>query len=128
MLYSIVSKHIKNGVEKQMSPNTLTNKIENELELLKRHVTILKVIMENEPIGIIKLSEILKYPQHKVRYSLRTLEHEGLIEPSPEGAVTTEELPAFLSRMKVILGSMDQLTNDLTKSLKKGKKTKSKVK
>ena len=107
-----------------MRPSTLTNKIETELELLKRHVTILKTIMEHEPIGIIKLAELLNYPQHKVRYSLRTLEHEGLIEPSPEGAVTTDKLPAFLARMKAILGSMDDLTTDLTKSLKTGKNKK----
>src|SRR5216117_4552215 len=37
-----------------------------------------KAIMENQPIGIIRLSELLNFPQHKVRYSLRILEQEGL--------------------------------------------------
>jgi predicted transcriptional regulator len=72
--------------------SALTSKIESEVKLLQRHVAMLKAIMENQPIGIIRLSELLNFPQHKVRYSLRILEQEGLIKPSPEGAVTTDKL------------------------------------
>src|SRR6266566_2866305 len=61
---------------------------------------MLKAIMENQPIGIIRLSELLNFPQHKVRYSLRILEQEGLIKPSPEGAVTTDRLEEFLDYLK----------------------------
>ena len=50
--------------------SVLTSKIEAEIELLQRHVQMLKAIMDNEPIGIIRLSEMLRHPQHKVRYSL----------------------------------------------------------
>jgi predicted transcriptional regulator len=64
--------------------SVLTSKIETEIELLQRHVAMLKAIMDNEPIGIIRLSEMLEHPQHKVRYSLRILEQEGLPRP-PEG-------------------------------------------
>ncbi len=38
--------------------SVLTNKIESEIELLQRHVRMLKAIMDNEPIGIIRLSEL----------------------------------------------------------------------
>ena len=34
----------------------LTSKIESEIKLLQRHVSMLKAIMENQPIGIIRLS------------------------------------------------------------------------
>jgi len=74
--------------------SALTSKIEAEVKLLQRHVAMLKAIMENQPIGIIRLSELLNFPQHKVRYSLRILEQEGLIKPSPEGAVTKDKLPS----------------------------------
>ena len=33
--------------------SVLTSKIEAEMELLQRHVEMLKAIMDNEPIGII---------------------------------------------------------------------------
>ncbi len=78
---------------------------------------MLRAIMENQPIGIIRLSEHLKYPQHKVRYSLRILEQEGLIEPSPDGAVTTEKLPDFLDRLKGILDSTSRTVKELRASL-----------
>ena len=95
----------------------LTSKIESEIELLERHVTMLKAIMEHEPIGIIRLSEQLNVPQHKVRYSLRILEQEGLIAPSPEGAITTEKLPLFFNDLRSILTSMDETVNKLRASL-----------
>ena len=87
----------------------LTNKIESEIELLERHVKMLNAIMEHEPIGIIRLSELLDIPQHKVRYSLRILEQEGLINPSPEGAVTTEKMQTFFADLKDILQHIDEL-------------------
>ena len=95
----------------------LTNKIESEIELLERHVKMLNAIMDHEPIGIIRLSELLDIPQHKVRYSLRILEQEGLINPSPEGAVTTEKLQTFFTDLKDILVHMDETVNALRISL-----------
>ncbi len=93
--------------------SVLTSKLENEIELLQRHVMMLKTIMDNEPIGIIRLSDLLSIPQHKVRYSLRILEQEGLIQPSPEGAVTTEKLRSFIEQLKIILDNMDKTVKDL---------------
>lgn len=95
----------------------LTSKIESEIELLQRHVKMLKAIMANEPIGIIRLSELLDFPQHKVRYSLRILEQEGLIKPSPEGAVTTERLRDFMEHLKVLLDNMDKTVKELKAQL-----------
>jgi len=95
----------------------LTSKIESEIKLLQRHVAMLKAIMENQPIGIIRLSELLNFPQHKVRYSLRILEQEGLIEPTAEGALTTPKLQGFLDHLKDILDSMSDTVKSLRKSL-----------
>src|SRR3989442_12249727 len=78
---------------------------------------MLKAIMENQPIGIIRLSELLNFPQHKVRYSLRILEQEGLIKPSPEGAVTTDrhkEVHDYLkSDLDMMSGTFQQYRNYL---------------
>lgn len=97
--------------------SALTSKIEAEVKLLQRHVAMLKAIMENQPIGIIRLSELLNFPQHKVRYSLRILEQEGLIKPSPEGAVTTDKLEEFLDYLKGVLDSMSMTVVELRKTL-----------
>jgi predicted transcriptional regulator len=97
--------------------SVLTSKIEAEIELLQRHVQMLKAIMDNEPIGIIRLSEMLQHPQHKVRYSLRILEQENLIEPSPDGAVTTEKIQDFLDHLKDTLDNMSRTVNELRESI-----------
>ena len=99
--------------------STLAGRLEYEVELLQRHVEMLKVIMQNEPIGIIKLSYLSKHPQHKVRYSLRILEHEGLIEPSPDGAVTTDKCKKFVPELGRILGGMEKTIRELKNSLRK---------
>jgi predicted transcriptional regulator len=68
----------------------LTGRVQHELELLKRHVIVLKKVMESGPIGIMKLSLETGIPDHLVRYSLHVLEQQGLIEPSTQGAVATK--------------------------------------
>ncbi len=81
----------------------LTEKVSGELEMLRRHLVILKQVVENEPIGILKLAEETKIPSHKVRYSLRILEHEGLIAASAPGAITTERTKPFLDELDTMI-------------------------
>lgn len=113
MLKYIISK----GGGKTKGRSVLTSKIEGEIELLCRHVQMLKAIMEHEPIGIIRLSELLNIPQHKVRYSLRILEQEGLIQPSPDGAVITDKVEPFLNHLKEILDNLRMTVTELKESL-----------
>ena len=96
----------------------LTNVIETELDILKRHILILETLQQNEPAGIIKLSELTKHPQHMVRYSLRILEQDGLIEPSPQGAVTTDAVDETLTVVKTKLKEMQETINQLLQTLK----------
>ncbi len=74
--------------------------LKKEVELLERHAKILKLVMENQPVGIIRLAELSKLPQHKVRYSLRILEKSGLIKPSPQGAIITENAVEYIRKIK----------------------------
>ena len=77
----------------------MLSRFEDELELLERHISILKLVIENEPIGIIKLADMSQMPQHKIRYSLRVLEQGGLIRPSQRGAITTEKARRVLAEL-----------------------------
>ncbi|MDV0445079.1 hypothetical protein MmiAt1_06350 [Methanimicrococcus sp. At1] len=74
----------------------LFDQARNELELIDRHTQVLKIVIENGPIGILKLSEITGMQAHKVRYSLRVLEQNGLIKASPQGAVAGDSVDEFL--------------------------------
>ncbi len=73
----------------------MIDRIESEVEMLDRHLRVLRTVAADEPIGIVRLSKDLSIPDHKVRYSLEVLEEEELIEPTAKGAVTTEQLDAF---------------------------------
>ncbi|RQD81281.1 MAG: hypothetical protein D5R96_07025 [Methanocalculus sp. MSAO_Arc2] len=75
----------------------MLEKIRDEIELIKRHLLVARAVLEHEPIGIIKLSEVLGQPQHRIRYSLRILEQMGYIRASPLGAYATPEMREMLS-------------------------------
>jgi predicted transcriptional regulator len=93
-----------------MKKDNIMEKMASELELIERHVMMLRVTKENQPIGIIRLSEILGIPKHKVRYSLRLLENEGLISPSTGGARVTDRYDEFMA-------DVEQSLNDLEKRI-----------
>ncbi len=97
----------------------LTEKVSGELEMLQRHLVILKQVVENEPIGILKLAEETKIPSHKVRYSLRVLEQEGLIKASAPGAVTTGNTRPFLRELDAMIEDLAKRAEDL-KNIKIG--------
>ncbi|MFE3846267.1 ArsR family transcriptional regulator [Thermoplasmatota archaeon] len=95
----------------------LTSVIETEIDILKRHVNILQTLQKDQPMGIIKLSEITEYPQHMVRYSLRILEQDGIIEPSSKGAITTGKVPETLNQLKKSLKEISSSVGELIKEL-----------
>jgi len=91
----------------------MVDRLENQVEKEQRDVQILRAVIEHGPIGIVRLSEETGLPEHKVRYSLRMLEEDELIEPTPDGAIPVEsiadevdELNAGLERLIDRLGEM----------------------
>ena len=95
----------------------LTSVIETEIDILNRHVNVLKTLKKNQPMGIIKLAELTNYPQHMVRYSLRILEQNSAIEPSSKGAITTDEVPKILNLLKVTLNDISKNVDEIIKAI-----------
>ncbi|MFQ5875043.1 MAG: hypothetical protein ACE5JL_14780 [Dehalococcoidia bacterium] len=95
----------------------LTDRLRRDLELLHRHITVLRAVEEHQPVGIIRLSKLLGYRQHKVRYTLRVLEQDGLIRPSQEGAVVTNTAKQFHEELRVVLSEMRETVEALKNSL-----------
>ena len=77
----------------------MLEKLKADIELLDRHIGVMKAVMEHEPIGIVKLSLLMDLPYHRIRYSLRVLEQMGYIQASPAGAVTTTQARRLLSNI-----------------------------
>ena len=96
----------------------ITNVAEKELGLLSRHLEVLKTVRDHGPIGIIRLSQMTGQPQHMVRYSLRTLEKGGVILPSPNGAIVTDNIHETLGTLEETLDEFTSTVQDLKKKLK----------
>ena len=97
------------------------NKLEEDISLLIRHIKMLRVTKEHQPVGIIRLSEITDIPKHKIRYSLRLLEKDGVIAPTPEGATVTEKYESYmrdtLAYMERLRRSVDEVETLLKDAL-----------
>jgi len=100
----------------------LFDQARSELELVDRHTQVLKIVMEQGPIGILKLAEVTGMQAHKVRYSLRVLEQNGLIKASPQGAVAGDRVDEFLKtanekfeELKRLLDTIEEHGNEIRK-------------
>jgi len=94
----------------------MLNKIRVEIELLGRHIEVLDAVVEHQPIGIIKLSELLSLPFHRIRYSLRVLEQYGYIRASPTGAVATPDAGELLNNLDKSLDGLISLLESIKKN------------
>lgn len=105
------------NIENSSEGNVLFSRVETEFNLLERHIKMLTIIMNEGPIGIIKLSEKTRFPQHKVRYSLRILEEGGLIRPSPRGAAVTDGTYEFIDNFRNLLRDLEVRIREIKKSI-----------
>ncbi len=77
----------------------MLEKLRDEIELVGRHLSVVRVVAQHQPIGIMKVADILDLPYHRVRYSLRVLEQLGYIRASPAGAVATPRAHEVLQNL-----------------------------
>ncbi|QIO21796.1 winged helix-turn-helix transcriptional regulator [Haloarcula sp. JP-L23] len=85
-------------------------RLANQVEKESRDLAILEVVIEQGPIGIVRLSEETDIPEHKVRYSLRMLEDDELINPTPQGAIPADDID---QRVAAINQGIDDLVDRL---------------
>lgn len=97
--------------------HSLIERLDVEVEMMERHVKLIATLREHQPIGIIRLSELLGLSQHKVRYSLRILEQDGLISPSVEGAILTDADEMFSQELEQFLKVLEQRVASIRRSL-----------
>ncbi|KAF1074946.1 hypothetical protein MKMG_01824 [Methanogenium sp. MK-MG] len=96
----------------------MLEKIRSEVELVGRHLGLVRIVAEYQPIGIMKLAELTSLPAHRVRYSLKVLEGQGYIQASPAGAMVTEvakegmkTLDSEIDAIIVLLNTMREKSN-----------------
>jgi predicted transcriptional regulator len=96
----------------------MLQKMKDEIELLSRHVDVIRAVTEHQPIGIMKLSELLDLPFHRIRYSLRILEQLGYIRATPSGAVVTPQTEQFLRHLDENLDELIALLESMKTGIK----------
>jgi len=85
-------------------------RLRDQVEKESRDLAILEVVIESGPIGIVRLAEETEIPEHKVRYSLRMLEDDEFIEPTPQGAIPADDIG---QRVEQINEGIDRLVEKL---------------
>lgn len=91
----------------------MIERVKTEIELMQRHTEVLCTVVAHQPIGIMKLSELLDLPFHRIRYSLRVLEQMGYIRASPAGAVATSEAENLLRHLNEEIDDMVALLEEM---------------
>ena len=91
----------------------MLKKMKDEIELLSRHIEVARAVADHEPIGIMKLAELLNLPSHRIRYSLHVLEQLGYIRASSEGAVATALTGEFFAHLDNNLNELIRLLDKM---------------
>ena len=73
--------------EDTLSITDAFGKIEHEITLAERTMNVLEIIVDSGPVDVTEISDQLGHDHGKIRYSMRVLEEENLLEPTAEGAV-----------------------------------------
>ena len=96
---------------------TVLRKLKRELELVHRHVILLKLIKTKGPIGVRKASRALNLKPHEVRYSIKVLKTRNLIEQTTQGVkLITDDLTDLhrdFDELKKLLKKLESELKDL---------------
>ncbi len=90
--------------------------LQREAQLLRRHMKVLRVLKRKGPLGIRRISEETGIPPHQVRYSLRVLEREGALVPTPKGARLTDAVDTYIANLVQELGDLESLLAEVSKA------------
>ena len=101
-----------------MAASKTLEQIDYSMEQLHRMLNAIRIIEANQPIGIIKLSEMMGIPRHRVRYILRLLENDGVVEPSASGCMLkpcyAEYISEQISGLEALKSRIDDIESDVS--------------
>ena len=83
--------------------------LSDDVELLERHISILKTVRENQPVGLIRLSEMTGIP--------KLLEQQGIIHATPDGATVTDRYDGFMNEISRYIDDLAGKIEELRKLL-----------
>ena len=97
----------------------ITDRLYSELDLLSRHIKVLEIVKEKQPIGIVRIANELGLGEHEVRHSLSVLEEAGLIKPTPNGAVLRGNIKEEVLKIVEVVDEISQTARIIKRELLK---------
>ena len=88
----------------------MIERLARQLQKEERDLRVLEAVLEHHPIGIGRLASETGVDEHEARYSLRILENDDLVEPTPQGAVPADDIEASVEGIN---GGLDELVRRL---------------
>ena len=82
------------------------DRLSEQVEKEGRDLQVLETVIDEGPIGIVRIAATTGIDEHKVRYSLRMLEDDGLVEPTQDGAIPAADIADSAQRIN---DGIDQL-------------------
>ena len=86
----------------------MIERLARQLGKEERDLLVLEAVLSHYPIGIAGIAEEVGIDEHKTRYSLRMLEDDGLVDPTPDGAVPAD---GVVGRIEEINAGLDGLAD-----------------
>jgi predicted transcriptional regulator len=84
----------------------MIQRLADQLDKESRDLRVLAAVIKHHPIGIVRLSEETGVPEHKVRYSLRMLENDELVEATQQGAIPGDDIAERVAELNAGLESL----------------------
>lgn len=72
----------------------------------ERDLLVLKAVLRHHPIEIAQIAEKTGVDEYKTRQSIRMLEDDGLIDPTPDGAAPAANIRTRLEEINTGLDSL----------------------
>lgn len=83
----------------------------------ERDLLVLETVLRHHPIGISRIAEETGIDEHKTRYSLRMLEDDGLVSPTPNGAVPAADVRVRVEEINAGVDDLIDRMNELKRIL-----------
>ena len=99
----------------------MIDRLARQLGKEERDLLVLEVVVQHHPVETPQIAEETGIDEYKTQYSIRMLEDDGIVEPTPDGAVPADDINA---RIEEINTGLDELIHriDGLKRFKSGKK------
>jgi len=91
----------------------MIERLARQLRKEERDLRVLEAVLEYHPIGIARVASETGVDEHKARYSLRMLENDDFIEPTPDRAVPANDIDTCIEEINTGLDGLVRRMTEL---------------